>query len=131
MRVTLTLASGCYGPDAAIPASSVLHGENSYINDCTSRQSSTLQSFFFFQAEDGIRDIGVTGVQTCALPISFTFQNIPPTYTIARSMDAAAKVYFVPFSALEKFTLQHPYYGRWYTRSSRCKIGRASCRERV
>src|SRR3712207_9152253 len=28
---------------------------------------------FFFQAEDGIRDIGVTGVQTCALPIS----NVP------------------------------------------------------
>ena len=25
--------------------------------------------FFFFQAEDGIRDIGMTGVQTCALPI--------------------------------------------------------------
>src|SRR3712207_8563552 len=29
-------------------------------------------SLFFFQAEDGIRDIGVTGVQTCALPISLT-----------------------------------------------------------
>src|SRR5258707_9343728 len=29
--------------------------------------------FFFFQAEDGIRDIGVTGVQTCALPISPVF----------------------------------------------------------
>src|ERR1035437_3044391 len=28
--------------------------------------------FFFFQAEDGIRDIGVTGVQTCALPISLS-----------------------------------------------------------
>src|SRR3712207_6009281 len=28
-----------------------------------------LPIFFFFQAEDGIRDIGVTGVQTCALPI--------------------------------------------------------------
>src|SRR3712207_6480802 len=28
--------------------------------------------FFFFQAEDGIRDIGVTGVQTCALPICQT-----------------------------------------------------------
>src|SRR5437764_13646969 len=26
--------------------------------------------FFFFQAEDGIRDTSVTGVQTCALPIS-------------------------------------------------------------
>src|SRR5256885_2727655 len=29
-----------------------------------------LRSFFFFQAEDGIRDYKVTGVQTCALPIS-------------------------------------------------------------
>src|SRR3989442_15935783 len=28
--------------------------------------------FFFFQAEDGIRDADVTGVQTCALPISIT-----------------------------------------------------------
>src|SRR5256884_9746211 len=26
--------------------------------------------FFFFQAEDGIRDVAVTGVQTCALPIA-------------------------------------------------------------
>src|SRR3712207_8979931 len=31
--------------------------------------------FFFFQAEDGIRDIGVTGVQTCALPISTTSEE--------------------------------------------------------
>src|SRR2546422_8604219 len=28
-----------------------------------------LSFFFFFQAEDGIRDVAVTGVQTCALPI--------------------------------------------------------------
>src|SRR2546422_8216743 len=27
------------------------------------------EAFFFFQAEDGIRDVAVTGVQTCALPI--------------------------------------------------------------
>src|SRR5690349_5193859 len=27
------------------------------------------EKFFFFQAEDGIRDLYVTGVQTCALPI--------------------------------------------------------------
>src|SRR2546430_4040721 len=33
---------------------------------------------FFFQAEDGIRDLTVTGVQTCALPISFDAGN----YTI-------------------------------------------------
>src|SRR2546422_5345951 len=30
----------------------------------------SLLFFFFFQAEDGIRDVAVTGVQTCALPIS-------------------------------------------------------------
>ena len=30
--------------------------------------------FFFFQAEDGIRDVAVTGVQTCALPIWFQGQ---------------------------------------------------------
>src|SRR2546429_3470606 len=30
----------------------------------------TAGAFFFFQAEDGIRDVAVTGVQTCALPIS-------------------------------------------------------------
>src|SRR4030042_2514339 len=29
-----------------------------------------LVCLFFFQAEDGIRDVAVTGVQTCALPIS-------------------------------------------------------------
>src|SRR2546426_11084794 len=34
--------------------------------------------FFFFQAEDGIRDYKVTGVQTCALPICFNaFDNQP------------------------------------------------------
>src|SRR2546429_5031280 len=30
---------------------------------------SEISSVFFFQAEDGIRDVAVTGVQTCALPI--------------------------------------------------------------
>src|SRR3712207_8871544 len=37
---------------------------------------------FFFQAEDGIRDIGVTGVQTCALPI----------YELVRQMRASLVV---------------------------------------
>src|SRR2546427_4187615 len=31
---------------------------------------------FFFQAEDGIRDLTVTGVQTCALPICYKFQFV-------------------------------------------------------
>src|SRR2546429_1188792 len=34
------------------------------------RGGSCCRFFFFFQAEDGIRDVAVTGVQTCALPIS-------------------------------------------------------------
>src|SRR5256886_15616342 len=34
------------------------------------RENDALFLFFFFQAEDGIRDLTVTGVQTCALPIS-------------------------------------------------------------
>src|SRR5256886_1398093 len=34
-----------------------------------------LVDFFFFQAEDGIRDLTVTGVQTCALPASRRFRN--------------------------------------------------------
>src|SRR2546430_3787201 len=33
---------------------------------------SFIDAFFFFQAEDGIRDLTVTGVQTCALPISIS-----------------------------------------------------------
>src|SRR5690606_40862758 len=33
--------------------------------------------FFFFQAEDGIRDFHVTGVQTCALPISTPVSRKP------------------------------------------------------
>src|SRR5690349_24735585 len=33
--------------------------------------------FFFFQAEDGIRDLYVTGVQTCALPISARPGDLP------------------------------------------------------
>src|SRR2546430_4205646 len=33
--------------------------------------------FFFFQAEDGIRDLTVTGVQTCALPISDERVRLP------------------------------------------------------
>src|SRR2546426_1794784 len=42
--------------------------------------------FFFFQAEDGIRDYKVTGVQTCALPISrsVVFRTIAVPSTLGR-----------------------------------------------
>src|SRR5207244_9809935 len=39
--------------------------------------------FFFFQAEDGIRDDLVTGVQTCALPISCELYDLPTLWQIA------------------------------------------------
>src|SRR5699024_11950872 len=38
---------------------------------------------FFFQAEDGIRDRNVTGVQTCALPISSASASTPIAFTLA------------------------------------------------
>src|SRR6266496_2850413 len=48
--------------------------------------------FFFFQAEDGIRDLYVTGVQTCALPISGRRRtpSAPPPRTVAGGDDQAA-----------------------------------------
>src|SRR2546430_12642604 len=45
--------------------------------------------FFFFQAEDGIRDLTVTGVQTCALPISHSFRR-PYEWALGRELDQAA-----------------------------------------
>src|SRR5207253_4242466 len=50
--------------------------------------------FFFFQAEDGIRDGHVTGVQTCALPISRVIRNWPRSRSRlwASSMATSARV---------------------------------------
>ena len=69
--------------------------------------------FFFFQAEDGIRDRLVTGVQTCALPIFGTFGKTIETNG------------FVPNANIEPLvSCSVDHY--------RCQqIGRASCRERV
>src|SRR3712207_9105738 len=51
---------------------------------------------FFFQAEDGIRDIGVTGVQTCALPI-LVVDHV--------AGDAGARARFLERSALDGLLL--------------------------
>src|SRR5688500_20264350 len=65
--------------------------------------------FFFFQAEDGIRDYKVTGVQTCALPIS-----------------VAQIAYECGFSDLSTF---HRAFKARFGETP--EIGRASCRERA
>src|SRR5256884_5250745 len=44
---------------------------NQKLGVCQLRVVTCRRVFFFFQAEDGIRDVAVTGVQTCALPISY------------------------------------------------------------
>src|SRR5256885_5727882 len=46
--------------------------------------------FFFFQAEDGIRDYKVTGVQTCALPISAVEPGVPGAPVLAAVLAARA-----------------------------------------
>src|SRR5687768_18465472 len=71
---------------------------------------------FFFQAEDGIRDVAVTGVQTCALPIS-------PSRPPARGRPGLAA------RQRPSVLVLAPPWGRGGV--GRAQIGRASCRERV
>src|SRR2546430_3426439 len=95
-------------------------------------QRQVLHMTFFFQAEDGIRDLTVTGVQTCALPISL--EPLPPT-----PMPAMFNRLFAPStlrlatkgkdSALVASTVRFTNWRRVIGRIF--KIGRASCRERV
>src|SRR2546429_5964372 len=49
---------------------SAVTGRSSYRPFVDDPMEASAVGFFFFQAEDGIRDVAVTGVQTCALPIS-------------------------------------------------------------
>src|SRR6202042_1468474 len=60
-----------------------------------------VKSFFFFQAEDGIRDLYVTGVQTCALPISHSC-GAPLNFGVrpSESMSAASKTLLIVLSIL-------------------------------
>src|SRR5690625_7012725 len=54
--------------------------------------------FFFFQAEDGIRDGHVTGVQTCALPISLIRRIAADSPAGERRFDAAAPILDMPLA---------------------------------
>src|SRR5687767_15896397 len=80
--------------------------------------------FFFFQAEDGIRDKLVTGVQTCALPILAHHSDIfAAGVDIHGVHDWTARVGRAPWATGNADALR-------VGRESSPKIGRASCRER-
>src|SRR5437763_6841392 len=64
--------------------------------------------FFFFQAEDGIRDTSVTGVQTCALPISPRWPSNRPVLT----QPLAAFRLLCPEAPTRTARIRHPYPGR-------------------
>src|SRR5262244_4664044 len=51
-----------------------------------------MSGVFFFQAEDGIRDWSVTGVQTCALPISAAKHDLPVNILFWGNVDAGTAV---------------------------------------
>src|SRR5437870_13187429 len=81
---------------------------------------------FFFQAEDGIRDGHVTGVQTCALPISN--DPLPPHEPTSESLRRQTNR-IPPFE--EKGSGTFSRNGPEGASQKRyLKIGRASCRER-
>src|SRR5690606_40159904 len=83
-------------------------------------------SFFFFQAEDGIRDFHVTGVQTCALPIWATICRTSRSW----SWSASTKACSPPTSAAARSSRN--CWCRWPAAPvAPTEIGRASCRERV
>src|SRR2546427_4773222 len=92
--------------------------------------------FFFFQAEDGIRDLTVTGVQTCALPISIEDSSgdaANPLRSIeeavARLRAARAAIDEAGGGTLLVGRAENFFVGR--PDPDDTKIGRASCRERV
>src|SRR5207247_6355902 len=94
----------------------------------------------FFQAEDGIRDPLVTGVQTCALPISGVRM---PGGTSMHEMGinvflslllvvSCCSILGVPLLALGIAVRDAELNRCWYSAAVvKAQIGRASCRERV
>src|SRR2546430_3185900 len=86
--------------------------------------------FFFFQAEDGIRDLTVTGVQTCALPISAARFRSYPRAAVPQEPGRPARLQ--PLAPRDGRALRAAIvYTRRGNAARSGQIGRASCRERV
>src|SRR5690606_40180523 len=90
--------------------------------------------FFFFQAEDGIRDFHVTGVQTCALPISLFSRPRRSTGSSGSNAAPASCAPSLPRKLRRPILLAATRLSLSIPLSKLLvffKIGRASCRERV
>src|SRR5437773_12260401 len=91
--------------------------------------------FFFFQAEDGIRDRDVTGVQTCALPISRKRVRdserdvISLDPTLHEDLDRGLGVITSRSESLTRFLASYTQLARLPAPTK--EIGRASCRGSV
>src|SRR5690606_40894734 len=93
---------------------------------------SGLWLFFFFQAEDGIRDFHVTGVQTCALPISTLAREYKPLGKVQENLALQTEFARKMFDIAVKGAQDSASTARQSTSDAvKIKIGRASCRERV
>src|SRR4051794_41340459 len=85
--------------------------------------------FFFFQAEDGIRDGRVTGVQTCALPISEPSFDTSDTFAGVTPLRAGVASYIsVKVSLVSKDGSAHTLTinGQTVTRSEERRVGKES-----
>src|SRR5256885_6713391 len=88
--------------------------------------------FFFFQAEDGIRDYKVTGVQTCALPISpRTASRRTALVCHPRSLKRGGSALACSTNIWSRNGTRLSMEAAMLIWSCFIKIGRASCRERV
>src|SRR2546430_6716868 len=85
--------------------------------------------FFFFQAEDGIRYLTVTGVQTCALPILAACPSAHDRGESLRDAGTGEPVSVCAASALPGLAPPPAVFP--LSADLRHEIGRASCRERV
>src|SRR5207244_5722972 len=94
--------------------------------------------FFFFQAEDGIRDDLVTGVQTCALPIFFPGSACRHTRRTPRSLSErqdrdvrslALRPAYVLATRLPQISGQRIRWARCSNRSEERRVGK-ECRAR-
>src|SRR2546429_2374179 len=95
-------------------------------------KSSYSSRFFFFQAEDGIRDVAVTGVQTCALPILQVDEAIGHVADVPEPAAVLLDhVVLEPVAVHEGLPAVVAGDLHLLVPRQADEIGRASCRERV